>query len=168
MAAQRTNDQKPRQTESAIAPPTVPRPLNLSPEKKFPRPNGFSRRTRLSHEILPTGHWPGRRPWPVACGLAACGLRLAACGAAGARAALASLLLPRAGGRWPGARWDRACSRLMGFIGVSGLRGAGVSCVMCHVSCAITHNRQRPAMISLRWFWRRRAHSSPIYRLPIN
>jgi hypothetical protein len=30
-------------------------PLNLSPDRKFPWPNGFSRRTRLSHEILPAG-----------------------------------------------------------------------------------------------------------------
>jgi hypothetical protein len=44
MVVQRTNGQKPRQTESAIAFPTQFK----SPEKKFPRPNGFSRRTRLS------------------------------------------------------------------------------------------------------------------------
>jgi hypothetical protein len=29
-------------------------PLNLSPGRKSPWPNGFSRRTRLSHEILPS------------------------------------------------------------------------------------------------------------------
>jgi hypothetical protein len=32
-------------------------PLDLSPDKKFLRPNGFSRRTRLSHKVLPTGSW---------------------------------------------------------------------------------------------------------------
>jgi hypothetical protein len=43
------------QTAKNRAKPSPPSrsPLNLSPEKKFPRPNGFSRRTRLSHEILP-------------------------------------------------------------------------------------------------------------------
>ena len=29
-------------------------PLDLSPQNKFLRSNGFSRRTRLSHEILPS------------------------------------------------------------------------------------------------------------------
>jgi hypothetical protein len=52
--------------------------LNLSPEKKFPRPNGLSRRARLSHEVLPTkdptAHGqrtaPGRRrPGRVGCAL---------------------------------------------------------------------------------------------------
>jgi hypothetical protein len=43
------------QTAKNRAKPSPPSrsPLNLSPEKKSPWPNGFSRRTRLSHEILP-------------------------------------------------------------------------------------------------------------------
>jgi hypothetical protein len=43
-----------RQKKRTKPSPTSRSPLNLSPEKKFPRPNGFSRRARLSHEILPT------------------------------------------------------------------------------------------------------------------
>ena len=53
------------QTTKNRAKPSPPSrsPLNLSPEKKFPRPNGFSRRTRLSHEILPTsGQNPSHQP----------------------------------------------------------------------------------------------------------
>jgi hypothetical protein len=55
MAAQRTNGRGPRQTESAIAFPTQcsMMSLNLSPDKKSPWPTGFSRRARLSHEVLP-------------------------------------------------------------------------------------------------------------------
>jgi hypothetical protein len=52
------------QTTENRAKPSPPSrsPLNLSPDTKFPWPNGFSRRTRLSHEILPSWalggvHW---------------------------------------------------------------------------------------------------------------
>jgi hypothetical protein len=58
MATQQTNGQKPRQTESAIAFPT-----QFKSRKKSAWPNGFSRRTRLSHEILPSeGLVAGRKP----------------------------------------------------------------------------------------------------------
>ena len=44
------------QTAENRAKPSPPQrpPLNLSPNTKFPWPNGFSRRTRLSHEVLPS------------------------------------------------------------------------------------------------------------------
>jgi hypothetical protein len=44
------------QTAEDRAKPSPPSrsPLNLSPDRQFPWPNGLSRRTRLSHEILPS------------------------------------------------------------------------------------------------------------------
>jgi hypothetical protein len=70
MAAQRANGREPRQTESVIATAfsTQHSALNLSPEsrqKVTMAQRGFSRRTRLSHEILPSGY--GLAAVPSAC-----------------------------------------------------------------------------------------------------
>jgi hypothetical protein len=51
MPVQRTNGRKPRRTESAIAIPT-----QFKSRQKVPTAQRVSRRTRLSHEVLPTLH----------------------------------------------------------------------------------------------------------------